>query len=80
MRDGEHVVGGDWYVDGRWWWCCSTFLEWKAVFVKDDMAGCDDTSRGEVEAPVAAVIRWVAEEDTPAGARAQLVGRCGTEI
>ena len=44
------------------------------------MTGCDDAARGDVQATVAAVIRWVAEEDACLRAPAELVRRRGTEV
>jgi hypothetical protein len=44
------------------------------------VAGNDDAVRGEIKAPVALVIRWVAKKDTESGARGKLVGSCGREV
>jgi hypothetical protein len=44
------------------------------------VAGNDDPVSGEVEAPVALVIRWVSKKDTKSGARGKLVWSCGGEV
>jgi len=44
------------------------------------MTGCDDAARGDVQAAVATMIRWVAKEDACRRACAELVRRRGAEV
>lgn len=41
------------------------------------MPGGDDTTYGDVETPIAAVVCWIADEDTRCRARGELVGGHG---
>jgi hypothetical protein len=47
--------------------------ERKSVFAKDGVTRCDDPTRGEVKATIAAVRRRVTEEDTSRAPRCEFV-------
>jgi len=52
----------------------------KRCLIEDNMAGNDDPISGEVKAPVALVIRWIAKECTESRARGKLVGSGGRKV
>jgi hypothetical protein len=61
-------------------WRWTAFPEREAAFVKDDVPRRDDASCDQIEAPIAPVVRRIAEEDASCGAWTELVRRRGTEV
>lgn len=59
-------------------WCVWSVRE--RCFIKNDMAGDDDTPRGEIVASVALMLERIPEKNTMSGARTKLVIGRGVEV